>query len=78
MKIICTACFWKGTDAELLKANHPFIAGEPIRGCPGCRDVFDLRPACDEPECWEMQTCGTPTPAGYRITCGRHRPEKQP
>jgi hypothetical protein len=29
---------------------------------------------CDEPGCAEASTCGWPSPAGYRRTCGKHLP----
>jgi hypothetical protein len=27
---------------------------------------------CDEPDCKQRATCGTPTPSGYRSVCGEH------
>jgi hypothetical protein len=30
---------------------------------------------CDEQGCKRRATCGTPTPAGYRKTCGQHIPK---
>jgi hypothetical protein len=35
---------------------------------------------CDEPDCYNEITCGTPTETGYRNTCGKHKPDlkKQP
>lgn len=36
----------------------------------------DLHPmpdmACDEPGCTKQQSCGWPSDAGYRLTCGEH------
>ena len=32
---------------------------------------------CDEPECEREVTCGTPTPDGYRSTCGEHMPRQK-
>lgn len=37
----------------------------------------DLSVACDEPDCREQVTCGTPTPDGYRSTCFDHRPIRE-
>lgn len=33
--------------------------------------------ACDEKGCSKQRSCGTPTPGGYRCTCGDHRPNKK-
>lgn len=78
MKVVCTFCQWRGDSDDLLSAVHPFDSDDTIEGCPVCRDVGFLKPACDEPDCWALQTCGTPTPDGYRQTCGAHRPKEQP
>jgi len=32
---------------------------------------------CDEPGCKKRISCGTPTPDGYRSTCGDHAPRKE-
>lgn len=77
MKLICNErrCGWRGTEAEMLRADHPLQPGVEILGCPWCRETDTLRGACDEPNCWEEATCGTPTPGGYRSTCGKHMPK---
>jgi len=31
-----------------------------------------LAPRCDEPDCTERATCGTPSPNGYRWVCRKH------
>ena len=67
-------CNWHGTSDEVLRAPHPFEPGEEVWGCPKCKSIDSLYLACDEPGCWETASCGTPTPAGYRSTCGKHRP----
>lgn len=73
----CTSCDgWVGTSEQLLSAPHPFMAGETIYGCPNCQDVTDLVAACDEPGCTKEAGCGTPTPTGYRVTCGAHMPKE--
>jgi hypothetical protein len=33
---------------------------------------------CDVDGCEETSSCGTPTPQGYRWTCGFHVPIKEP
>lgn len=76
MKLRCMniRCGWCGPDTEMLKAQNPFQDGDTLNGCPLCRDVNTLQVACDEPDCWEASSCGTPTDAGYRRTCGKHMP----
>ena len=75
-KLICTArrCGWHGMQA--LEAPNPFEPGETILGCPDCKAVETIYLACDEPDCWEQSTCGTPTPTGCRRTCGKHVPRE--
>jgi hypothetical protein len=45
----------------------------------GLDDPHPLAPEemCDEPGCKEEITCGTPTPTGYRRTCGKHLPKRE-
>ena len=74
-KYVCEDCDWRGHKVELLTASHPFHHGVALYGCPSCRNIDKLRTACDEPECWEPDTCGTPIPDGYRRTCGNHVPQ---
>lgn len=68
-------CGWRGTSDEVLKAPNPFDPDSTIWGCPRCKDVNVLWLACDEPDCWEMADCGTPTTSLYRNTCGKHVPK---
>jgi hypothetical protein len=68
-------CGWHGREDKVLKAPDPFTEGEELWACPDCKEVNGIIMACDEPRCWKEATCGTPTPAGYRHTCGQHRPE---
>jgi hypothetical protein len=72
-KYLCLECHWHGT--ETLEAPNPFAEdNEKMLGCPGCREANRITLACDEPDCWRETTCGTPTPDGYRRTCGEHMP----
>jgi hypothetical protein len=66
-------CAWKGDSTTVLRALDPFNEGCALIACPKCREQT-IRTCCDEPDCWEQDTCGTPTPTGYRRTCGRHQP----
>ncbi len=73
---VCTACGWRGTDDDILSAPSPFEPQFTIYACPACKEIEQLRGCCDEPGCWEPDTCGTPTPDGYRRTCGDHVPNE--
>lgn len=66
-------CGWIGTGGEVLAAPDPFDPeGDPLTACPLCREVNNIRTCCDEPECFEQDTCGFPAELGYRRTCGKH------
>jgi hypothetical protein len=73
-KLLCEDCAWHGLQSEMLTAPNPFDATDTIHGCPKCKSVQSLLVACDEPGCWRETSCGTPTPSGYRRTCGQHAP----
>lgn len=75
--LFCTEnhCNWIGREVELLKAPNPFDPEETLTGCPLCRGVNTMLDCCDEPECFEYASCGTPTPTGYRRTCHKHMPK---
>lgn len=76
MRAICTEgrCTWKGDITEALYAPNPFDESDTLTGCPLCKAINTLAMACDEPDCWFEATCGTNTPGGYRVTCGKHAP----
>ena len=74
-KITCRDCHWHGRASEMLIAQHPFAPTETISGCPKCKGIDQLFVVCDEPGCAQEVSCGTPTPQGYRQTCGAHQPE---
>ncbi len=74
-KVACEwKCGWHGYYDDVLRAPDPFNLGSELIACPKCRDQ-SLHSCCDEPECWEQDTCGTPAPNGYRRTCGKHVPK---
>jgi hypothetical protein len=73
-KVLCDDCYWHGLQNDLLIADHPFLFGRTVFGCPKCSEISDFPLACDEPGCWQEVTCGTPTPTGYRQTCYQHKP----
>lgn len=61
-------------EAKALTADHPFVTGEQVYGCPRCGDIAICQ-ACDWAGCNRGATSGTPTDAGYRFACSTHRPE---
>ncbi len=73
-KRICTECGWIGSVNDVLVASNPFAKRYEIVGCPECKDVESIVVACDVDGCKKQATCGTPTSAGYRHTCGEHAP----
>ena len=56
-----------------LEDENPFEENDELIACPACKQM-SIMEACDEPDCWESTTCGTPTETGYRRTCSKHRP----
>lgn len=78
-KVLCEnrRCGWRGLDSALLRAPHPFAEGVEMVACPSCKDTESLRSVCDEPWCCKEAVCGTPTPNGYRVTCGEHVPPRE-
>ena len=78
-KYECTECGWHGFEKQLLSAPNPFSDnGEDlIYGCPHCLTPENFTLICDEPDCWEPGTCGTPTKDGYRYTCHKHKPKEE-
>jgi hypothetical protein len=76
-KALCTGrrCGWRGYMEDVLEAPNPFDEDEKIYGCPNCKAIDTVLEGCDEPECKEIATCGTPADKGYRRTCGKHIPK---
>jgi hypothetical protein len=74
-KVKCAECDWGGVESVILTAPNPFDPSDTVNGCPKCHSVDSIVYACDEDGCWDDASCGTPTPAGYRSTCGKHRPD---
>lgn len=69
-------CDWHGPADEVLRAVSPFDPDDEVFACPKCHEP-DPTAGCDEPGCTRDGSCGTPTPGGYRLTCGEHRPTPQ-
>jgi hypothetical protein len=74
----CTECQEKLQLEQILTAPNPFDPEDRVSGCPKCKAVNSMELVCDEPDCWKVVSCGTPTDAGYRHTCGNHRPDRRP
>lgn len=72
IRVACEECDWRGTWGQILTADNPFNPGTTLEGCPRCLEVNTTYRLCDEPECPDQATCGTPTPKGYRQVCGHH------
>ena len=72
-RFVCEHCYAKIEGDKVLRAPSPFDKSE-LLACPQCKEVNRLGVPCDEPGCWELCCCGTPTPTGYRLTCHLHQP----
>lgn len=70
-RYLCEDCGHVTTEPK--RANHPFILGEQILGCPECGEVYIVL-ACEVDGCLREASCGTNTDDGYRRTCGPHAP----
>ena len=73
-RVVCSCCGWRGSSSDIRSAPSPFDPKDTLYACPVCRQI-ELRGTCDEPDCWDEDTCGTPTPDGYRRTCYTHMPQ---
>lgn len=73
-KRLCNSCHRMVDYREILTAPNPFSSVGVVTGCPLCKDVTTFTIVCDQMGCREPYSCGTPTPAGYRMTCGKHAP----
>jgi hypothetical protein len=73
-KVFCEECDWQGMEHEVLIGKNPFDVSDTILGCPKCKTIDKLYPACFADNCWFPVTCGVPTVGGYMKTCGKHRP----
>lgn len=80
-KTFCRECGWKGMSNDLFEVFYEVTTrayGETtiaISVCPDCGECEStVSMACDNIDCWQPATCGTPTDEGYTWTCGRHNP----
>lgn len=74
-KYTCKGCSCRMFYNELLTAKSPFDA-TMIFACWKCKDIDNFDLACDQDQCWENVSCGTPSSKGYRNTCGKHAPKE--
>jgi hypothetical protein len=72
-KVLCSECGWHGYVGDVDRVKGPG-SDDIWLVCRECRMPEHLLRVCDEPGCWDKATCGTPSPDGYRSTCGRHKP----
>ena len=50
-KIICQACYWYGTEHDVLASKNPFKESEVIYGCPNCQSIERFASICDFDKC---------------------------
>jgi hypothetical protein len=71
----CDQCGAVMKESDVLQTAVPRPkGGDPavVSQCPECGECECFTSVCDEPGCGAEVTCGWPTPAGYRRTCGEH------
>lgn len=73
-KYQCKECNSQVLRGKMLVAKNPFNKEYKIYGCPYCFEVDKFETLCDEPNCSELATTGSPSKDGYRWTCYKHRP----
>ena len=73
----CRECNEISIESALLSAPNPFDTSDRIAGCPFCKGVDGFDEICDEPQCEQRVSCGTPTRNGYRRTCSEHHPDRK-
>jgi len=76
-KVKCKTCNWQGVDDEIDIVEDPKHDSDTVwQICPECRDAEQFNICCDEPNCWKVATCGSPTLSNvYRHTCDKHIPK---
>jgi hypothetical protein len=72
MRWRCANCWSVTPEADLLRSKSPFDPADEITGCPVCRQTACLHLLCEVEDCPNLQSCGTPSPAGYQMLCGYH------
>jgi|GEM_PF-2219002 len=73
----CEGCDWIGSHEEVLRAHNPFAPSEELWGCPECFEANRFVRTCDNAECRQIASNGTPTPNGYVWSCFKHRPDEK-
>ena len=72
----CSDCNNVYKDKHILRSINPFHKAYNIFGCPNCFAIDKERKVCDEPNCQQVATCGSPVKDGYRQTCSEHLPSQ--
>jgi len=83
-KCRCRDCGWKGMASEMAEVSYSIyvrnceeVVDRSMMVCPDCGECDStVEYACDEYDCWQPATCGTPTANGYRNTCHKHSPDR--
>ncbi len=75
----CSACGVISADKALRRVPHEWGENQTVPVCPHCGGpkLAWLHLLCDEPGCDDIQGIGTPTVAGYRLTCHKHAPKER-
>lgn len=77
-RMLCENCGWFGLSSSLRTAPNPWDPENvAILGCPNCLQVTDLHVACYRTGCTNRASIGTPTKAGYVVSCAVHAPKDQ-
>jgi hypothetical protein len=77
-RIRCPDCDWCGSYRDALSAPHPFIEGETLYGCPGCKDIRPFRALCEAAGCDRDVSGGRNVPGeGYKFLCSTHWSEAE-
>ena len=72
----CEVCGHVLPESQILQIQVPHPNRPPayvmVNQCPECGECEQFVNVCDVPFCEKEATCGWPSEAGYRRTCGEH------
>lgn len=71
----CNGCRKTFDAREILSKPSPFDEDDTLEACPRCLQVGGMKQLCEAEGCFDEANCGSPTPDGYKFTCGKHLPE---
>jgi len=61
----------------MLIADHPFIKGAFVNGCPRCKAIDSFMFACSVEGCKELIVAGIPEGKEYNFYCSKHFMERK-